>query len=133
MTSRPPETPILFLDESLDSESVATALEVAGAKVKRATRLFPRGTADEIWLEEAGKHDWIVLTRDKRIRYRQLERQSLQQAGVRTFVFIGGNVTMKDTAAILVKALPRILTISAKIKGPFIYHIGLGGKPVKMN
>ncbi|MEI7837551.1 MAG: hypothetical protein WCK05_14220, partial [Planctomycetota bacterium] len=115
MTSKPPETPILFLDESLDSESVATALENAGAKVKRATKLFPRGTADEIWLEEAGKCDWIVLTRDKRIRYRHLERQSLQQAGVRTFVFIGGNVTIKDTTTILVKALPRILRISETV------------------
>jgi predicted nuclease of predicted toxin-antitoxin system len=132
LTSKPPELPTLFLDESLDSASVVTALENAGAKIKRATKLFPRGTADEIWLEEAGKHDWIVLTRDKRIRYRQLERQSLQQAGVRTFVFIGGNVTMKDTAAILVKALPKIIAISAADAGPFIYHIGLGRKPVKM-
>lgn len=132
MSVRPPKQPSLFLDESLDSETVANALENAGAKIKRATKLFPRGTADEIWLEEAGKHDWIVLTRDKRIRYRQLERQSLQQAGVRTFVFIGGNVTIHGTADILVKALPRILSISESAAGPFIYHIGLGAKPVKM-
>ena len=133
MTSKPPETLSLFLDESLDSDTVANALEAAGAKVERATKNFPKGTADEIWLEAAGKHQWIVLTRDKRIRYRQLERKSLEEAGVRAFVFIGGNVTIKDTAEILVTALPHILKISAGNPGPFIYHIGLSGKPVKMN
>lgn len=133
MTSRPPELPAIFLDESLDSDTVATALISAGARVERATKNFPKGTPDEIWLEAAGKHQWIVLTRDKRIRYRQLERKSLEEAGVRAFVFIGGNVTIKDTAAILVTALPRILKLSETNHGPFIYHIGLAGKPVKMN
>lgn len=133
MTSKPPESPALFLDESLDSDTVASALVSAGAQVERATRNFPKGTPDEIWLEAAGKHQWIVLTRDKRIRYRQLERKSLEDAGVRAFVFIGGNVTIKDTAGILVTALPRILNISAGNLGPFIYHIGLSGKPVRMN
>ena len=74
-----------------------------------------------------------MLTRDKRIRYRQLERKSLEDAGVRAFVFIGGNVTIKDTAKILVTALPRILKISASNAGPFIYHIGLSGKPVSFH
>ena len=133
MTSKPPETLNLFLDESLDSDTVANALEGAGAKVERATKHFPKGTADEVWLEAAGKHKWIVLTRDKRIRYRQLERMALQAASVRAFVFIGGNVTINDTAGILVTALPRILKISTNNPGPFVYHIGRAGKPVKMN
>jgi hypothetical protein len=133
LTSKSPETLTLFLDESLDCESVATALESAGAKVERATKNFPKGTTDEIWLEAAGQHKWIVLTRDKRIRYRQLERKSLEEAGVRAFVFIGGNVTIKDTAAILVTALPRIPNISTDNAGPFIYHIGRAGEPVKMS
>lgn len=133
MTSKPPETLPLFLDESLDSDTVATTLETAGAQVERATRHFPRGTPDEVWLAAAGKNNWIVLTRDKRIRYRQLERKSLEDAGVRAFVFIGGNVTIKDTAAILVTALPRIFKISTSNPGPYIYHIGRTGKPVKMN
>ena len=133
MTSKPPEPPVIFLDESLDSDTVATALEGAGAKVERSTKNFPKGTPDETWLEAAGKHQWIVLTRDKRTRYRQLERKSLEEAGVRAFVFIGGNVTIKDTASTLVSALPRILKISETNPGSFIYHIGLAGKPVKMN
>ncbi len=130
--SKPPDPLTLFLDESLDSHSVVSALRDAGATVVRHTEQFPRGVADEIWLGQAGKSGWIVLTRDKRIRYRQLERLALQAAGVRAFVFTGGNVTAADTGAILCRALERIRGICQVNPGPFIYHIGQSGKPIKM-
>jgi hypothetical protein len=74
-----------------------------------------------------------VLTRDKRIRYRQLERLALQAARVRSFVFTGGNVTGAETGAILAAALARMIRIARADPGPFIYHIGRSGKPIKMN
>lgn len=74
-----------------------------------------------------------VLTRDKRIRYRQLERLALKEARVRAFVFTGGNVTVKDTAAILVSALKRIEAVCRADGGPFIYHIGRAGKRMRMD
>lgn len=131
-TSKLPESLVFFVDELLDSLSVVGALRNAGATVARHADHFGKGTPDEAWLEHAGSHGWIVLTRDKRIRYRQLERIALTNAQVRAFVFTGGNVTMKDTAAILVKSLPRIRKICATHKGPFIYHIGTGANPIRM-
>jgi hypothetical protein len=74
-----------------------------------------------------------VLTRDKRIRYRQLEKLALTEAKVRAFVFTGGNVTVKDTAAILVSTLPHIIRLCRMQTGPFIYHIGLAGKPHRVS
>lgn len=74
-----------------------------------------------------------MLTRDKRIRYRRLERLALRSAGVRTFVFTGGNVTLSDTAAILAAALPVIREICNREAPPFIYHIGRAGKPRRMD
>jgi hypothetical protein len=68
------------------------------------------------------------LTRDKRIRYRRLERLALQAAGVRAFVFTGGNVTLADTAAILAGALADIQAVCDRERGPFIYHLGRAGK-----
>ena len=130
--SKPLETLTLFLDESLDSLSVATALREAGATVARHTEHFARGVTDDVWLTEVGRNGWIVLTRDKRIRYRQLERIALQAAKVRAFVFTGGNVTAKDTGAILAHAIDRIRKICSGNSGPFIYHIGRAGKPVRM-
>lgn len=132
-TSKQPEQISLFLDESLDSDSVAAALRKAGALVERLTDHFPKGTADEVWLERAGTEGWIVLTRDKRIRYRKLERLAMKIAGVRAFVFTGGNVTIQDTGEILARALSSIRRICAIQVGPFVYHIGRSGKPVRMD
>ena len=130
--AKSPEQLVFFLDESIDGATMAAALRAAGAVVERATERFPRGTPDETWLEEAGKLGWVVLSRDKRIRYRQLELLALQEARVRAFVFTGGNVTMKETAAILSGAVPRLTRIARAEKGPFIFHIGRAGKPTKM-
>jgi len=131
--SKPLEPLVLFVDESLDNRTVVEALRTTGADVEPLTAHFPKGTADETWLPYAGTQNWIVLTRDKRIRYRQLERIALTHANVRAFVFTGGNVTMKDTAAILARALPRMRRICAANAGPFIFHIGRTGKPIKMS
>lgn len=122
----------MFVDESLDNQIVVDALRNAGASVRRLTETFPRGTSDRVWLQHAGQQGWIVLTRDKRIRYRPLELGALQAARVRAFVFTGGNVTMKETAEILSQALPKIGRICAAETGPFIYHIGSGAKPIRM-
>jgi predicted nuclease of predicted toxin-antitoxin system len=122
----------LFLDESLDATVVVDVLRAAGANVLRLTELFPKGTEDRVWLERAGTEGWVVLTRDKRIRYRQLELQILKAARVRAFVFTGGNVGMKKTGEILSKALPLIERIARNSAGPYIYHLGKAGKPRKV-
>ena len=132
-TSRPPEPLTLFLDESLDSDSLAQALTAAGAAVERLTRHLPKGTDDGTWLSFAGSRDWVVLTRDKRIRYRRLERLALQAAQVRAFVFTGGNATLSETAEILASAVEEIRDICNQEPGPFLYHIGRGGKPRRMD
>ncbi len=126
-TSKSPEPVTFFLDESLDSLSVVVALREAGATVQRLTDIFPKGTPDEVWLTKAGENGWAVLTRDKRIRYRQLERLALQTAKVRAFVFTGGNVTGKDTAAILAGVLGRLEKLARSESGPFIYTISRSG------
>jgi hypothetical protein len=132
-TSKPLEPVTFFVDESLDSLSVVAALRDAGAIVQRLTERFPRGTPDEVWLAEAGRNGWVVLTRDKRIRYRQLERLALQAAKVRAFVFTGGNVTGEETGAILAGSLDRVTKIARADAGPFIYHIGRSGRPIRMD
>ena len=105
----------------------------AGAIVERLTQHFPKGTDDQTWLSLAGTKGWVVLTRDKRIRYRRLERLALQAAGVRAFVFTGGNVTLADTGAILAGAIPAIQNMCTGKDGPFICHIARSGKLRRMD
>lgn len=129
--AKPPEPLTVFLDESLDSDSITQALTDAGTTVERLTKHFPKGTPDNVWLAFAGSKAWVVLTRDKRIRYRPLERLALQAANVRAFVFTGGNMTVKDTGDVLARAVPAIRRLCRQ-PGPFIFHIGRAGKPTRV-
>jgi hypothetical protein len=56
---------------------VPDALRGAGLDVRVHDDLFPQGTEDVIWLRDAGAHGWVVLTRDDRIRYNQLEKEAV--------------------------------------------------------
>ena len=80
--SKPPDPPIFFLDRSLGKKRIATALREAGAIVHVHDDSFPPDAKDEEWLTRVGRNQWIVLTKDHRIRYRNLERSALMSAGV---------------------------------------------------
>jgi hypothetical protein len=52
-----------------------------------------------------------------------LELKALESARLRAFIAICGNVRGIDTAAILLKAMPKILDVVGTEKGPFIYYV----------
>ena len=80
--SRPLPELTLFLDENFGTTTVADALRKAGIKVEVLADHFERGTRDETWLPEVGRRGWAVVTKDKRIRHRQVEMDALMGAGV---------------------------------------------------
>ena len=74
----------------------------------RGDRTLVRGVSrrrwfvDETWLEVVDSLDLIVITRDKRIRYRPVERQRWVDHGVRGFVLTSaGNMRIDDQLALL--------------------------------
>lgn len=85
--------------------------------------VFAQDTPDEEWLTRAGQMGWIVLTKDKFIRKRPLERKALLAAYVRAFVFTGGNMSGVEMAESLVAAIPRMLRIIATTPPPFIARV----------
>jgi PIN like domain len=81
-------------------------------------------TDDKDWLPEAGREDWVVLLRDKRIRKRPGERQAFLDAGVRLFCMTGGgNYTRWETLRLLTARWPRIEGVASARTGPYIYSV----------
>lgn len=79
--------------------------------------LFPQDTDDEVWLREAARKGWIVLTKDDRIRYRPGEQRAIVEAGVACFCLNPTKgMTAHEWAEALVTALPRILEMAATEK-----------------
>jgi hypothetical protein len=68
----------------------------------------------------------VVLTKDTRIRRRELERRALHAAGLRVFALSAGNLSGADQAAAFVRALPRMRRL-ARRPGPFIARVTATG------
>ncbi|MBX6324679.1 MAG: hypothetical protein IRY93_01440 [Chthoniobacterales bacterium] len=89
---------------------------------------FAQDAPDEEWLMVTGQNRWVVITRDERIRYRAAARQVIRRAKVRMFVVVArGNLRIEAVAEIFLKALPRVRSIIASEKAPFIAKIWRDG------
>ena len=117
------ESETFFLDRCLGKKILASALRAAHLKVEVHDDHFPPDSRDEIWLSAVGARRWIVLTNDRRIRYRGPELAALMASGVRTFAFTSGNLTAQEMAAIFLKSLRRISNFLTNTSGPFIVSI----------
>lgn len=125
--SKPPEAPIFFLDRSLGKKRIAAALRLAGATVRVHDDYFPPNAKDEDWLPRVGREGWVVLTKDHRIRYRNLERAALMNAGVGAFILTSGDLSGEEMAKIFVKALPAVSRFLTKHRKPFIARLTRSG------
>lgn len=96
--------------------------------VVRHKERFRHDVSDVEWLTVAGAQSWVVLTRDKHIRLREIERTALIASNVAAFVFTGGNASGVETVEAVVAALPRIENQLATVPPPFICRITASGK-----
>jgi hypothetical protein len=108
-------------------------MKMVGAHVEHAGGAFPRGCPDEEWLAACGERRWIVLTRDKNIRRRALEREALQIHGVGAFAFTGGQATGSETADIVQRLLLKMVNIAVSEPRPFLYTFGVTTPLVRMS
>lgn len=121
----PPERLVFFIDRSLGRKVIPGALRGAGEEVRVHDDHFPQDAKDQVWLAEAGKNGWVVLTKDKHIRYRAAEILALRTANVRAFVLSsGGDLSGAEVSQIFVKALPLIKRLCHRTAPPFIALVG---------
>jgi hypothetical protein len=108
-------------------------LSAAGAVVELPRDHFPPGAQDVDWLPVVGAKRWVVLTKDRYIRRRQLELEALMNARVRAFVLIAADLTGPDQADVFVKALPKMTRICRATRGPLVGAVSAGGGVVLLS
>jgi predicted nuclease of predicted toxin-antitoxin system len=103
----PPESLVFLVDRSLGRHVMPNALRDAGVQVELHDDHFSQNAQDQVWLAEAGKRGWVVLTKDKHLRYRAVETNALMSAKVRAFVLTArSDLSGAEIGQIFVKALP---------------------------
>ena len=120
---------ILYLDENLDNcQPILDALLSSGVRHCRHRDFFPRGTRDEEWLAYVAERAWVVLTKDKRNRYNEIERQALRRHRVREFYFGSGNFTGAEMAEALVSAIAGMRDLCRTYNAPLVGSITRSGQ-----
>lgn len=126
--AKPPEGTVFFIDRSLGVEPLRSVLVAAGLTVEVHDHHFRRDEEDRVWLAAVGQQNWVVLTKDQRLRYRPLEIAALRASGARVFVLVAGNLRGSEIAWVFVAALPAICRILYAQEGPFVARIAKSGK-----
>jgi predicted nuclease of predicted toxin-antitoxin system len=99
-------------------------LRAAGANVEVHDDHFPSDATDEDWLRAVGAKGWIVLTKDRRIRYRPNEIAALKEAKVVAVVLVAGNLIGAEMADLFVKTLRKIERIAGSATPPAVFTFG---------
>lgn len=114
---------MIFVDRSIP-RSVAEALKLVRADVRWLEDEFPHDASDAEWLREMGIRGWLVIGRDRRIRYRPAEKQAILDYRVGYFCIAqDANPTRWEYLRLIVGTLDRMEMLFATTARPFIYGI----------
>jgi len=119
--------PVFYLDEAIGTHDVPNALRAAGVKVELVDDVLYCGALDEEWIKYVGKSKRLAITKDKRIRHRQIEIQAIKKYKAKIFSFTSGNMSGKEMADIAVKTLNKMIKYADNHDGPFIVSITKNG------
>ncbi|MFL6303526.1 MAG: hypothetical protein ACJ72H_08285 [Candidatus Sulfotelmatobacter sp.] len=119
---------VLYLDENLDNcQPILETLISNSIQHRRHRDHFARGTPDEEWLQFVAAQSWVVLTKDKRNRYNEIEREALRRHKVREFYFGSGNFNGEEMAQALEGALAHMKALTRQYSPPLVGSIGRSG------
>jgi PIN like domain len=117
------DPPELFIDRSLGYHALPDALRELGFVVHTMRSVFgpeaEESVPDVVWLEQAGRAGWVVLTKDDAIRRRPVELQALAAHGVRAFCLTNANLTGEQQRDRFLANINRMLQRSRR-PGPWI-------------
>ncbi len=120
---------IVFLDENhCRNPHLRAAFKAAGIGFESYLDHFFPGVADTGWLPAVGARGWCLLTTDKRIRRRPLEREAVAENSICMFYFANNDVSGAEMGVTLSKALPRMLILFHTQTPPFIASINKAGE-----
>jgi hypothetical protein len=103
-------------------------LQLAGIPYIGHHDLFAPDAADEDWLRAVQGNSWLILTRDKNIRYKANEQQALVEARLVMFVLAQGSITAEETGRIVVAAWPAMVKAAMQTQPPALFSITRTGE-----
>ena len=124
--STPEPQPKFFLDRSLGRLAVPALLRAAGWDLVTLTEHYgvpdDERVSDPEWIRDAASRGWAILMKDKRIRYRRAEIDTVIECQAQCFVITKGNLPSGEMASRFLTARQAIFDAVAT-PGPYIYAV----------
>jgi predicted nuclease of predicted toxin-antitoxin system len=118
---------VIFVDRSVP-RSIATALQQVRDDVRWLEDVFPHNTADPVWLAHCGAQDWLVISRDKKLRTRPAERRAIIEHSVGVFVIASReNLSRWRLLELVVSHLEEMERLFASEAKPFAFSLTRAG------
>jgi glycerol-3-phosphate responsive antiterminator len=114
---------VFFIDHCLQCDHVVDALRECGAEVRLHLDHFRGDEEDSVWISEVSSRDWVILTKDKMIRRRPLEKQALLAANARAFILTAGEMKGSEVADLLAKRFTKIMRLAKNTPRPFVAKV----------
>jgi PIN like domain len=120
---------VFFLDQNLSGRAIPQSIVRAsnGCPVEIFINHFEKDTEDVDWLPEIARRKWILLTKDRRITQRPLERQAIINSNGRAFILTSPSMSGDVIIALLKMAMPHVLNTIRRTPAPFIFGIDVSG------
>lgn len=126
-TPKPPDTPVFFIDRCLGKRAFPRPLIDAGLRVELHDDHFDPACPDEEWLAEVGRREWIVITRDLRIRYRAVEREAALTNAVRMISLTARRLSAEDLGKAFAASASGVERFIQRTPGPFLATMSRSG------
>ncbi len=118
---------MIFIDRSIP-RGVARALQNVRDDVLWLEDKYAHNTKDPVWLPDAGTEGWLVISRDKGIRYKPAEIQAIKDNRVGCFILAEKNdLSRWNLLKIIVTKLDDMILRHEQTERPFIYLIDASG------
>jgi len=119
---------VIFIDRSIP-KGVADALKCVREDIIWLEDRFNHRAKEIEWMPVVGSSDWLAVLRDKKIRTRPLERQSIFRHGLGCFIFTQNNNPSRwDYFKLFAKTLDEMEQRYADTAKPFIYLVDRDGR-----
>ena len=123
--------PVIFTDEDTSARAILDFLSTKPVQTIPLTSMFPSGAKDEVWLPTVGKNRWILLSRNRRIRYTPRQIELVRKHKVLAFFLASNKNLSGDMMGDLVaKVFDEMLAFASQYAGPFLVKIMSNGKLV---
>jgi hypothetical protein len=118
-----------IFDENLGIQ-LSNGLKAFGEDTCHLNDWFEKGTKDEVWLQYIGENGWFLITVDKRIRRRPVEKEALKKYKVGAFFLSGKQMGRWNYIKQIVNCWEKIKAITMSESPPFAYQVNRYGTDI---